>query len=280
MKLKFFLIAFVAGLIGLGLYGCDNEEGTSLPTVPSEIETAFSEKYPGRKVAGWSVKDKYYVAKFDNDRYDAEAWFASDGNWLMTETDLPYDALPSDVKIAFEGSKYAKWQVDDVDKLERKDMETVYVIEVESGSQEMDLYYNVKGILVKEIPDSEDDSDDYLPSEIDKGILSFIEERYPGARIIETDREADFIEIDIIHEHKGKELLFTIAGVWISTSWDVLRDDVPSNVIEMVLGNYAGYEIDDIEYTCTQTENYYLFELEKGEQNKYVKVKEDGTILP
>ena len=32
--------------------------------------------------------------------------------------------------------------MEDVDKLERKEMAVVYIIEVEKGNQEMDLYYS------------------------------------------------------------------------------------------------------------------------------------------
>lgn len=61
-------------------------------------------------------------------------------------------------KSAFESSEYAKWKIDDVDMLERLDMETVYVIEVESGKQEFDLYYSAEGILIKNVADTDNDS--------------------------------------------------------------------------------------------------------------------------
>lgn len=92
----------------------------------------------------------------------------------MTETDLPYQALPAAVKSAFESSEYAKWKVDDVDMLERPDMEKVYVIEVESGKQEFDLYYSEEGILVKSVADTDNDSENYLPAEIPATIETFI----------------------------------------------------------------------------------------------------------
>ena len=37
----------------------------------------------------------------------------------MTETDIPYNALPQAVKMSFENSEYASWKRDDIDKLER-----------------------------------------------------------------------------------------------------------------------------------------------------------------
>lgn len=45
----------------------------------------------------------------------------------MTETDLPYAALPEAVKNAFQNSEYGSWRPDDVDMIEREGMEPVYV---------------------------------------------------------------------------------------------------------------------------------------------------------
>lgn len=70
----------------------------------------------------------------------------------MTETDLRYADLPAPVRSSYESSTYYNvWKVEDVDKLERKEMAVVYIIEVEKGNQEMDLYYSEDGILVKEV---------------------------------------------------------------------------------------------------------------------------------
>ena len=48
-----------------------------------------------------------------------------------------------------------RWSLDDVDMLVREGMEPVYVLEVEQGPREMDLYYNAEGILIKVVEDSE-----------------------------------------------------------------------------------------------------------------------------
>ena len=52
----------------------------------------------------------------------------------MTETDVRYENLPEPVLAAHKAGKYADWRVDDVDKLTREGMETLYVIEVEKGN--------------------------------------------------------------------------------------------------------------------------------------------------
>ena len=141
----------------------DDDKGIA---VSAELQNAFSDKYPDTRVMKWETEGGHYVAEFYNDRYEADAWFTPDGVWQMTETDLPYNALPAAVRNAFQSSQYAQWRVEDVDMVERRAMETVYVIEVESGNQEIDLHYNVDGILVKEVSDMGGGAGNYLPSEL------------------------------------------------------------------------------------------------------------------
>ena len=57
--------------------------------------------------------------------------------------------------------------------IEREGMEPVYVLEVEQGPREMDLYYNAEGILIRAVEDSEDDSENYLPVELPEGVKKF-----------------------------------------------------------------------------------------------------------
>lgn len=84
----------------------------------------------------------------------------------MIEIDFFYQVLLVVVKSVFESSEYVKWKVDDVDMLECLDMEKVYVIEVEFGKQEFDLYYLEEGILVKSVVDMDNDLENYLFVEI------------------------------------------------------------------------------------------------------------------
>lgn len=277
MKLKMFFVLLAAGLLSLNLQSCDDDDKGI--AVSAELQNAFSDKYPDTRVMKWETEGGHYVAEFYNDRYEADAWFTPDGVWQMTETDLPYNALPAAVRNAFQSSQYAQWRVDDVDMVERRAMETVYVIEVESGNQEIDLHYNVDGILVKEVSDMGGGAGNYLPSELTDAMRAFIEEHYPGASIIETDLEPNWMEVDIIHDRTAKEVRFTTTGEWISTSWDVRLTDVPQVVKDAAQAAYPGFRMDDADYVQTPAGDYYLIELEKGGQDVYVKVQADGTVL-
>lgn len=163
MKLKIYTL-LLALSVTWSLQSCDNDDDGSI-AVPAELQSAFSSKFPNAANVKWETKSGYYVADF-YDGYEASAWFTQDGKWQMTETDIPYNALPQAVKMSFENSEYASWKRDDIDKLERTGVETVFVIEVEKQNQEVDLYYSADGTLIKSIVDTDDDNSEHLPVQL------------------------------------------------------------------------------------------------------------------
>ena len=291
MKLKIYTL-LLALSVTWSLQSCDNDDDGSI-AVPAELQSAFSSKFPNAANVKWETKSGYYVADF-YDGYEASAWFTQDGKWQMTETDIPYNALPQAVKTSFESSEYASWKRDDIDKLERTGVETVFVIEVEKQNQEVDLYYSADGTLIKSIVDTDDDNTEHLPVQLTEAMKNFINEKYPNARIMEVDVEDDkndwdfgFTEVDIIHFDSGlnrnvsKEVLFDKGGEWYSTSWEVRRNELPAAVTNTISVEYAGYQMDDAEYFEMATgTSYYQIELEGNNSPDIdIKVTTDGTIL-
>lgn len=293
MKLKIFTLLLALGA-AWSLQSCDNDDDGSI-NVPTELQNAFSEKYPNVANVRWESKAGYYVADFHNG-YEASAWFAQNGEWQMTETDVPFDALPQAVITEFGKSEYKNgsgWLVDDVDKLERKGLETVYVIEVERQNEERDLYYSEEGVLIKTIIDVDDDRDDqYLPIQLTDAMKNILNEKYPGASILEVDIENDrndwdygFTEVDIFHEGKHKDVRFNQNGAWYSTSWDVCRNELPEAVestLAAQINANAGYHFDDAEHIEEAAGNakYYRIELEKdNSQDIILKISDDGNLF-
>lgn len=284
MKVKFITLLLALCAVW-SLQSCDNDDDDSI-SVPTELKNVFSSKYPNAVNVKWENKAGYYVADF-YDGYEASAWYSSDYKWHMTETDIPYAALPDKVKSAFEESEYASWRKDDVDKLEREGLETVYIIEVENANQEVDLYYSADGVFIKSIVDVDDDGDQHFPgTKLTAEMEAFINEKYAGARIMEVDVEDDrndwdfgYTEVDIIHDGQAKEVKFDKAGAWYSTSWDV-------HILPIVVGNtietqFPGYRVDDSDYyEMPDGTTYYLVELERNNaQDIYVKIDPDGTVI-
>lgn len=256
---------------------CDNDDDRYLPE--SAVLQAFSAKYPNAKRTEWESKYGYKKAEFHIGSQELEAWFDAQGNWLLTETDISYNALPQAVKDAFKAGQYAAWKVDDVDMLERPDAPTVYVIEVEKGGQEVELHYTADGILVKEILDNDHDNE-HRPAVTPDAVRLLIQTLYPGAVILEVETEHTGTEVDILHGGIHKEVLLDTANQWILTEWEIRQAQVPEAVMAALrASDYASFRIDDIHVIETPQGLFYEFELERGGQETKVRFTQDGTLV-
>ena len=211
---------------------------------------------------------------------EAEAWFDDPAVWKMTVTEISFNAFPQPVRSAFQSGEYSDWRIDDTDMLERRDMETVYIIEVEKDRQEYDLYYSADASLVKAVPDNDgNDHRNYIPEDISSTVSDFISTQYPGARIIEIEKEKGMIEVDILDGNVHRELLFTADGQWKYTKTEIIAASVPKTVMDAFTGSqYASLRIDDIDLYSTLDGDYYIFELDAEPDDIHLKISADGAI--
>ncbi len=256
---------------------CSDDDNNFVPE--NVVTRAFDTKYPDARQVSWENEAGYVKAEFYTGSYEAEAWFDPQGNWLLTETDLPYNALPQAVRSAFEAGPYASWKVDDVDKLERPDTGTIYVLDVESGERDADLHYSENGILVKEVTDG-NGNDEHLPNATPDTIKELITEMYPGATILEIDTEARGTEVDILHENIHKEVWLDSQDNWLYTEWEIRSSQAPDVVMNAFRASaYASYRIDDIHVIQKAEGLFYEFELEQGDRDVTILFSEAGSLV-
>ncbi len=256
---------------------CSDDDNNFVPE--NVVTRAFDTKYPDARQVSWENEAGYVKAEFYTGSYEAEAWFDPQGIWLLTETDLPYNALPQAVRSAFEAGPYASWKVDDVDKLERPDTGTIYVLDVESGERDADLHYSENGILVKEVTDG-NGNDEHLPNATPDTIKELITEMYPGATILEIDTEARGTEVDILHENIHKEVWLDSQDNWLYTEWEIRSSQAPDVVMNAFRASaYASYRIDDIHVIQKAEGLFYEFELEQGDRDVTILFSEAGSLV-
>ena len=272
MKTKFFMFLFAACAV---MFASCSDDDDFVPE--TSVITAFNDKYPEAKKVSWEKKMDFKVAEFIHNNHEKEAWFDVQGTWFMTETDIRFDELPLAIQEHFVLSQYSAWHVDDVDMIERYNTETIYIIEVEKGEQEIDLVYAADGTLIKEV--YEDTGKQHQPLVINEVINKFIQDKYQGAKIIEYDDKGGRIEVDILHDKLYKEVLFTTEGKWLRTEWDIPKADLPLAVLATIEKDYAGYKIDDIEQYERPEETLYFVELEKGDDEIKVCFTEEGVVV-
>lgn len=274
------------------LCSCDKEENGYLTN--DAVRNTLKTLYPSAKDISWETKYGYIIADFDAPSSqnpsgrDVEhtAWFDRDGRWHMTETDISVSSLPEAVKTAYQQSEYADWIIDDVDMIERENFETVYVIEAEKYSAghdtDVDLYYSADGILIKALTNAAPDNDygNLITPSPDESLKAFIENRYPGARILEIDIESRRTEVEIIDGNVCREVIFDASNSWIRTETETTLRNIPATV-QQALNNsmYAGYHIDDIYLIETAESEYFLFELENNGRDLNISFDTQGNIL-
>lgn len=274
MKTKLSVLALaMCGM--LAFTSCDDDNNNYLPD--QTTTKAFDEKYPNAGKVEWETKGGYEVAEFHVSGNETEAWFDNKGNWVMTKTEINFGLLPEAVRTSLKDSEYKDWKTTDFDKLERYNAATVYVIEVEQGEQEFDLYYTEDGVLLKAVPD--DDNDNFQPTVVPQTITDAINEMYPGATILEFDSEKTGFEVDILHNNIYKDVYFNTGNEWLYTEWDIREANLPAIIMNAYKASeYKNYRIDDIDVIQNPAGISYVLELEKGNDEVKMTISSEGKI--
>ena len=270
----------------------DSNNNSTSQTVglPTEINKAFSSRFPDSKVDSWKKKDNYYIVSFTlgNTRaakgIKACAWFYLDGSWKMTEMDDDFENLPESIIAAFKASIYAEWTIDDIDVVERAGMETIIVIEIKNGENEVELYFQLDGTIIKEIIDDDDDDadddddDKYLP-EVPQEIIDFLAQQFSGYIVI----DANFIDGLYVVEMKlgivEYELVFDTNYKWLSTTKEIKFSELPDFIKDYIHKNYPEYEIDDIKVVKTIDGTSFVIEIEINGREFEIIINANGEII-
>ena len=275
MKAKLSVLALA--MCGMFAFtSCDNDDDNYLPD--QTITKAFDEKYPNAGKVEWETKSGYEVAEFHVSGNETEAWFDNKGNWVMTKTEINFGLLPEPVRLSLNSGQYKDWNKKDFDKLERSNAATVYVIEVEQGEQEFDLYYTENGTLLKAVPD-DDNNNNFQPVLIPQAITDAINEMYPGATILEFDQEKNGFDVDILHNNIYKDVYFNSSNEWLFTEWDIMVTEIPVAVMNAYkASDYKDYRLEDVELIQKPAGTFYVLELEKGDNDVKMTISAEGNI--
>lgn len=281
--LEFVKLAMICAFGAFVTTSCSDDDDDKSVQVPDVVQSAFSQKYAGVQHVEWDVEaGGYLVAEFVKDSREHDVWYMADGTWMMTEVDYGRELalLPQAVQDGYAATVYAReqWTVDDIDEIQRKGYETIYKIEVEkAGQPDHDLYFDLAGVLFKDVQDQNDDRNEgLLPGYMPAEIQAFVDARYAGAVIVDFEKERNGYELDIRHEGKSIEIIFDSSYNWVKTSVDCGRD-IPANILAAVNAAYPGKVVDDCDYIETAAgEAYYLVDLDNYEKD--LKITLDGII--
>lgn len=154
---KAFILPLMAISTVISFASCsDDDKDIHTSNVPTEVTTAFKAMFPNASKVSWEQKSNYYVADFDENRIDNDAWFESNGNWAMTVSDYGHNVavLPEAVSQVIGSDLYVNYTVDDID-LYKRTADSFYVIELDGKNvQDVDLIISPEGNIIKNLPDN------------------------------------------------------------------------------------------------------------------------------
>ena len=270
------ILAVVIGFFAFFAACSDDDHNGGKNTPGKQVIEAFQAKYATASNVEWKMDNGYARADFTFEGKSCEAWFSQSGKWLLTETDLSYNQLPSAVKTGFEAGAYSTWKVEDVEMLERLNMPLSYRIEVEQGQQERTLYYDEEGNLRRE-------ADDNSTTDLPTAMVSFIQKDYPQSVIVDSDFLIDGRKIvTILDEGRVNEVFFASDNSWLQTQWKVLLTELPQPVLNTLKGNaFVGYTPIGAEFReYASGDDVYRIELQKtGSLNMFVEIYADGSLF-
>lgn len=150
MKTKLRLLAmFLITSLTLVACGDDDDDSQFTLNVPTAVTEALHAKYPGVTHIEWDLMGKYYVAECRLAGKDMDVWFGAQGDWVLTEVDIAWNDLPAAVQTTFLESEYASWKQEEIDELQHPLSPTEFVIQVEQGNRELQLFYSASGELME-----------------------------------------------------------------------------------------------------------------------------------
>lgn len=165
MKTKIQVLAMMF-IAAMAFSACDDDDKNDNIKAPDAVSKALKDKYPAAMDIEWERKGDYFVADCWMDGREMDVWYDVQATWKLTETDILWEGLPPTVQTAFEGGEYAQWRREDIDMLEYPVQPVQYVIEVENGNEEYQLFYAGDGNLLQKRDVSGNKDDTHWP--IDK----------------------------------------------------------------------------------------------------------------
>lgn len=290
---------------GMDLYF--STEGVLVNGVTNAADDGYEDYIPEKPAAGIEQQIQGYLddngggSVIDVDReyggtevelvcggYKHELYFDAQGNRIYAKIEYGRRDIGSAVPEAIYNAVAADQQLsspNDIDDIEKWSLDKAtadgisvfWCVEVETRHKEVDIYVNdspVRIIIPRPVIDMGNTGGNGLP--VEDEIERFLNDRYPGAKVVERDYDDGCLELTILHENLRKEVLFDGRNNWLRTEWELHR--LPQNILDAV--QQAGYTLDDDEFECIETSGgmWYEFEARKDRREYNLRVDTNGNI--
>ncbi len=141
---KVIIVLLVAALIGQTA----TAQKISTEKVPVAVKTAFKTKFPTVKNAKWEIENtKEFEAEFKLNGVETSANFDNTGQWLETETEIKYKALPKAVQNTLK-NEFKNAEIAETAKIESAKEGISYEVEIEIKEDAFDVLFSPEGKIL------------------------------------------------------------------------------------------------------------------------------------
>lgn len=259
----------------------DNDYHEYLPQQPEgNIQTWLDQNFPNVRIVDYDCEQNGTEVEIIANGLKHEILFDNQQQWVYTKTEYErrdLTLIPTSILNHLRTSPYytSDNAIDDVEKYTTRDNGTYYCFELKTAyDDDVKVYVNETGIISRP-QNGNDGGNSNVP--VEDELQNFIDQKYPGAIILEKDYDHGYLEIDILHDGIEKEIKFNGQNQWVRTEWEVRQlPDAIKNTITA-----QGYTLDDNEFDYVETtdSSWYEVEVRKGRDELKLYISPTGEIL-
>ena len=116
--------------------------------VDSAIKELIMQKYPGARIVEYDYDDGMLEVEIIHDRREKSVCFNGAKAWVKTTWNLRSGELPAAVTSAISASGYAAYKIDEAEYVQTPAGD-YYIVELESGSREIELRIDANGNVLR-----------------------------------------------------------------------------------------------------------------------------------
>lgn len=259
----------------------DNDYHEYLPQQPEgNIQTWLDQNFPNVRIVDYDCEQNGTEVEIIANGLKHEILFDNQQQWVYTKTEYErrdLTQIPTSILNHLRTSPYytSDNAIDDVEKYTTRNNGTYYCFELKTAyDDDVKVYVNETGIISRP-QNGSDGGNSNVP--VEDELQNFIDQKYPGAIILEKDYDHGYLEIDILHDGIEKEIKFNGQNQWVRTEWEVRQlPDAVKNTITA-----QGYTLDDNEFGYVETADsiWYEVEVRKGRDELKLYISPTGEIL-
>lgn len=259
----------------------DNDYHEYLPQQPEgNIQAWLDQNFPNARIVDYDCEQNSTEVEIIANGLKHEILFDNQQQRVYTKTEYErrdLTQIPTSILNHLRTSPYytSDNAIDDVEKYTTRDNGTYYCFELKTAyDDDVKVYVNETGIISRP-QNGSDGGNSNVP--VEDELQNFIDQKYPGAIILEKDYDHGYLEIDILHDGIEKEIKFNGQNQWVRTEWEVRQlPDAVKNTITA-----QGYTLDDNEFGYVETADsiWYEVEVRKGRDELKLYISPTGEIL-